>query len=79
MLDWLIKNREWLFSGLLVSVPLSIIGWWLSQQASHSSQRQSSGKNSTNIQIGGNAKLKTSVKNGKTRAKGGRQLNKRSD
>jgi hypothetical protein len=42
MLDWLIKNREWLFSGLLVSVPLSIIGWWLSQQVSHSSQRQSS-------------------------------------
>lgn len=27
MLTWIKRNKEWLFSGIAVSVPLAIIGW----------------------------------------------------
>ena len=27
MLDWIIENKQWLFSGVAVAVPLAIIGW----------------------------------------------------
>lgn len=27
MLEWIMKNKEWLFSGVLVAVPLAVIGW----------------------------------------------------
>lgn len=32
MLDWILKNKEWLFSGVAVSVPLAIIGWLCSKR-----------------------------------------------
>jgi hypothetical protein len=27
MVQWIIDNSEWLFSGIAVAVPLAIIGW----------------------------------------------------
>lgn len=27
MLEWIIENKGWLFSGVAVAVPLAIIGW----------------------------------------------------
>ena len=56
-MDWIIANKEWLFSGLLVAVPIAIIGWILSRRRSTLSQRQRGGKGSTNIQVGGDLKI----------------------
>jgi len=49
MLDYLINNKEWIFSGIGVAV-LS----WLFFGRNKSSISQKSGDNSTNIQVGGN-------------------------
>ncbi len=32
MLDWIIDNKEWLFSGVAVAIPLAIIGWLYSKR-----------------------------------------------
>ena len=54
MLDWLLRNKEWVFSGAGVAAIVGIIGWIRSKRhdgsALHQSQR--SGSNSTNIQAG---------------------------
>lgn len=47
-MDWIITNREWLFSGIAVA----IIGWFISSRGNK--QTQKGGNNSTNIQVGGN-------------------------
>lgn len=49
---WIIENREWLFGGIAVAIPLAILGWFVSNRGNK--QVQKGGKNSTNIQIGGN-------------------------
>lgn len=53
-MEWILKNKEWLFSGIAIAIPLAIIGWLISSRGNK--QIQKSGKNSTNIQIGGNFK-----------------------
>ncbi|WP_417914947.1 hypothetical protein [Candidatus Electronema sp. JM] len=32
MLKWIIDNKDWLFDGVLVAVPLAIIGWICAKQ-----------------------------------------------
>lgn len=54
-MEWIIQNKEWLFSGIAIAIPLSVIGWLLSR--SGNKQTQKSGDNSTNIQVGGNLKI----------------------
>lgn len=54
-MEWILQNKEWLFSGVAIAVPLAIIGWLFSGRASK--QIQKSGDNSTNIQVGGNLKI----------------------
>ncbi len=27
MLAWIMENKEWLFSGVAIAVPLAVIGW----------------------------------------------------
>ncbi len=54
-MDWIIDNKEWLFGGILIAVPLAIFGWILS--ARKSTQRQKSGDRSTNIQVGNSVKI----------------------
>ncbi|MHB1392487.1 MAG: hypothetical protein ACYCYE_05275 [Clostridia bacterium] len=51
-MEWIINNKEWLFSGIAIAIPLAIIGWFFS--AKKNRQIQKSGNNSTNIQVGGN-------------------------
>lgn len=51
-MDWIIENKEWLFSGVAIAIPLAIIGWLISTRKSK--QVQKGGENSTNIQVGGN-------------------------
>ena len=54
-MDWIIENKEWLFSGIAVAAPLTILGWIISSCGNK--QVQKDGKNSTNIQVGGNLKM----------------------
>ena len=50
MLKWLIDNEKWLFSGVLVTVPLAIFGWIFVRGGF--SRRQKADHSSVNIQGG---------------------------
>jgi hypothetical protein len=52
MLEWIIENRTWLFSGVAISIPIAILGRYFSKRDSKQVQR--GGDNSTNLQVGGN-------------------------
>lgn len=54
-MEWLIANKEWLFSGIAIAIPLAIVGWFFSSRGNK--QVQSGGDRSTNIQVGGNFKI----------------------
>lgn len=54
-MEWILTNKEWLFSGVAVAIPLALISWLVSTQ--RNKQTQKSGDNSTNIQVGGNFKV----------------------
>lgn len=54
-MEWIIENKEWLFSGVAIAIPLAIVGLFFSGQGNK--QVQKSGDNSTNIQIGGSLKV----------------------
>ncbi len=54
-MGWILENKEWLFSGVAIAIPLAIIGWFFSCRINK--QTQKGGDNSTNIQIGGNFKI----------------------
>ena len=58
-MEWLLNNIEWLLSGIAVVVPISIIGWFLSSRKNI--QKQKGGKGSTNIQVGGDFKIDSSI------------------
>jgi len=50
VLQWIIDNKSWLFSGIAITVPLAIFGWLRFRNGNKVVQKQRSGKNSTNIQ-----------------------------
>lgn len=54
-MEWISTNKEWLFSGVAIAIPLALIGWLISSRGSK--QVQKGGKNSTNIQVGGDFKI----------------------
>ena len=54
-MKWILKNIEWLFSGVAIAIPLAIIGWFFSNR--ENKQVQKSGNNSKNIQVGGNFEI----------------------
>ena len=54
-MEWIIENKEWLFSGIAIALPLSIVGRIISNRGDK--QVQKGGKNSTNIQVGGDFKI----------------------
>jgi len=54
-LNWIIENKEWLFSGLAVALPLAVIGWIVGSKKIK--QKQKAGDNSTNIQVGGSINI----------------------
>ena len=53
-MNWLLHNKEWIFSGIGVFIIALIINW-LNRPPKNKkvNQRQKSGDNSVNIQIGG--------------------------
>ncbi|MDD2750107.1 hypothetical protein [Acidithiobacillus sp.] len=54
-MEWLAENKEWLFSGVAIAIPLAIIGWLFSSRGNK--QVQSGGDKSTNIQVGRDLKI----------------------
>jgi len=52
-MQWFIQNKEWLLSGIAVTLPVAAIGWWLAKRSRTIHQTQRSGRQSTNVQIGG--------------------------
>lgn len=59
-MEWLINNKEWLFSGVLISVPIALISFFAARRKKESSNKkmvQKGGKNSRNIQIGGDVEI----------------------
>ncbi|EMO0969809.1 hypothetical protein [Vibrio cholerae] len=55
-MEWIIENKDWLFSGIAIAIPLAVVGWFFSSKSSK--QVQKGGDNSTNIQVGGNFSIK---------------------
>jgi len=55
-MSWIIENKEWLFSGIAIAIPLAVIGWFFVSK--NNKQVQKGGKNSTNIQIGGDFNIR---------------------
>ncbi len=60
-MEWITENRDWLFSGVAIALPLAIIGWIFSSRKNK--QVQKGGDNSTNIQVGGNLNMGESKDN----------------
>jgi len=56
-MDWIIDNKEWIFSGIGVFVLGLIITVVRKKNSKKISQKQKSGNNSTNIQVGGNVEI----------------------
>jgi hypothetical protein len=54
VVQWLIDNKEWVFSGVGVALIAGLVGLYFRSRSGGQSQYQRSGDNSTNIQIGGN-------------------------
>ncbi|WP_299267955.1 hypothetical protein [uncultured Psychrosphaera sp.] len=54
-MEWIAENKDWLFSGVAIAIPIAIIGWFISSR--RNKQVQKGGDNSTNIQVGGNLSL----------------------
>lgn len=55
---WLIENKEWIFSGIGVSVIILIVS--IFKQKPDAKQIQKTGTNSTNYQAGGNIHIGSS-------------------
>lgn len=51
-LNWIIQNKEWIFSGIGASFVIFLLSIWVKNTDSITKQTQSSGKNSINIQVG---------------------------
>lgn len=56
-MEWIIENKEWIFSGIGIFILGIIINFFIKKNSRSFSQRQKSGDNSTNIQIGGNVEI----------------------
>jgi hypothetical protein len=61
-MDWIVANKEWLFSGLLVAVPIALLGWLIGSRRKRS-QTQKAGDHSVNIQVGGNVDVDEASRN----------------
>jgi len=57
-MDWILQNKQWLFSGIGVFF-ISLFGYFFKKQTGIK-QSQKSGDNSTNLQVGGNLSIQNS-------------------
>lgn len=68
-MNWIVTNRAWLFSGVLVAIPIAVLGWLLAKRQTSRVQKQKSGDNSANLQAGGNIDLRVSEQQNNVKAK----------
>jgi len=55
MIDWLVQNKEWMFSGLAIAIPVAFFGWVRNKKKpQNTTQQQVTGNNSVNNQVGNN-------------------------
>lgn len=55
-MNWILENKEWIFSGIgatVIGIIITILFQKKNEKSSANKLKQRSGKNSTNIQIGG--------------------------
>jgi hypothetical protein len=70
MLEWIIRNKEWLFSGIFIAIPIALIGWLvnLKKKKGKASDKlemiQKSGRNSINIQSRDRIEINGDITNG---------------
>ncbi|MQR02475.1 hypothetical protein GEV47_17505 [Glaciimonas sp. GS1] len=57
ILDWIVANKEWVFSGIGASALSLLVGVFARKKKASPTQSQTSGKNSTNIQAGGDINI----------------------
>ena len=57
MIDWFITNKEWVFGGIGVALPIAIISLFFIK---NKNQVQKSGDGSINIQVGDNLNINKS-------------------
>lgn len=55
-MDWIIENKEWLFSGVGISI-IGLIYYLIVKNKRNKVQKQKAGKNSTNVQAGGDINI----------------------
>ncbi|ADD03132.1 hypothetical protein Thit_1893 [Thermoanaerobacter italicus Ab9] len=60
MWNWLITNKEWVFSGIGVAVLTVLFSLFKSKRDKRINQKQIAGDGSINIQIGENVKISKS-------------------
>ena len=56
-MEWITENMKWIFSGIGVFAIGILINIFRRKKSKNLSQKQKSGNNSTNIQIGGNVEI----------------------
>jgi len=56
IIKWCLENKEWVFSGIAVAIPIAIVTWLLSRRSSLK-QTQKGGNLSINIQVGQDLKI----------------------
>lgn len=57
-MQWIIDNKEWIFSGVGISILSILIRLFTKRKTKNITMKQKSGANSTNIQIGGDYNAK---------------------
>ena len=71
-INWIVENKAWLFSGILIAIPLAIFGWIVGKRAITHKQKQRGGNGSVNIQADGNIiGNKINIDSGKNNDKAG--------
>lgn len=56
IIKWFLENKEWVFSGIAIAIPIAIVTWLLSRRSSLK-QTQKGGNQSINIQVGQDLKI----------------------
>ena len=55
IINWILDNKEWLLSGIAITIPLAIIGWWYQKRSNK--QVIKGVQNSVIVQVGNDIKM----------------------
>jgi len=58
-MDWIIENKDWLFSGVAIVAIGAIVRWFKGNNSTPTNKQvQKGGDSSTNIQVGGSLNIR---------------------